>query len=118
MKKIFIIFISFLLSSLIIIQTSANEVTDKNKLFKELALSTTQVENDYSKKYNTTLDLYFNKIRYYKKRNELLILEKKLEPVISKYNKKTYLSLNEKKRFNLLKNIYYRSKVLSLYYVK
>ena len=118
MKKIFLIFISFLLSSLVFIQASASDVTAQNKLFKELALSTTQVENDYSKKYTSTLDLYFNKIRYYKKRNELLILEKKLEPVISRYNKKTYHSLSERKKFNLLKNIYYRSKVLSLYYVK
>ena len=90
MKKIFLIFISFLLSSLVFIQASASDVTAQNKLFKELALSTTQVENDYSKKYTSTLDLYFNKIRYYKKRNELLILEKKLEPVISRYNKKTF----------------------------
>lgn len=118
MKKIFLIFISFLLSSLVFTQVSASDITAKNKLFKELAITTTQVEKDYSKKYNTTLDLYFNKIRYYKKRNELLTLEKKLEPVISKYNKKTYLNINERKKFNLLKNIYYRSKVLSLYYVK
>lgn len=115
MKKIFI---SFLLSFLIFIQVSANEVTEKNKLFKELALTTTQVEKDYSKKYNSTLDLYFNKIRYYKKRNKLLILEKKLEPLIYNYNNKKSLSLNEKKKFNMLKNIYYRSKVLSMYYVK
>ncbi len=118
MKKIFIIFISILLSSVIFLQVSANSSNEKNKLFKNLALSTSQIEKDYSKKYNSTLDLYFNKIRYYKKKNELLILEKKLEPLISEYNKKNYLNLSEEKKFNLLKNIYYRSKILSTYYLK
>lgn len=118
MKKIFLIFITFLLSSLFLNQVSANDISTKNKLFKEITLSNTQIENDYSKKYISTLDLYFNKIRYHKKRSDLIILEKKLEPIILKYNKKNSISIKEQKQFNLIKNIYYRSKILSLYYVK
>lgn len=117
MKKILKIFISSIvvLSSII---WNTNAVDTKDAIFKEIALTTTQVEKDYSKKYNEVLDLYFNKIRYYKKRSDLLILEKKIEPILEKYNKKTFLNAKQKKEFNLIKNIYYRSKVLSLYYVK
>ncbi|MDD2907858.1 MAG: hypothetical protein PHH98_04405 [Candidatus Gracilibacteria bacterium] len=116
MKKLLYIFIGLLFISSSISQTSA--VDTKDAIFKEIALTTTQVEKDYSKKYTETLDLYFNKIRYYKEVNKLKDLENKLEPIIEKYNKKTYLNSTQKKEFNLIKNIYYRSKILSLYYVK
>lgn len=117
MKKILSIFIGNIVV-LISIIPNVNAVNTKDAIFKEIALTTTQIEKDYSKKHNDALDLYFNKIRYYKKRNDLLILEKKLEPLLDKYNKKTVLSIKQKKEFNLIKNIYYRSKILSLYYVK
>ncbi|MDD3145564.1 MAG: hypothetical protein PHV23_05650 [Candidatus Gracilibacteria bacterium] len=117
MKKILSIFTSTIIV-LISITSNAEAVNTKDAIFKEIALTTTQVEKDYSKKYNDVLDLYFNKIRYYKNKSQLDVLEKKLEPLLEKYNKRTYLNLKQKKELNLIKNIYYRSKVLSLYYVK
>lgn len=117
MKKILSILISTIIV-LISITSNAEAVNTKDAIFKEIALTTTQVEKDYSKKYNDVLDLYFNKIRYYKNKSQLDVLEKKLEPLLEKYNKRTYLNLKQKKELNLIKNIYYRSKVLSLYYVK
>jgi len=117
MKKIIIISI-FLFSLIFSSVTNADSVSTKNKLFKEITLTNSNIQKDYWNKYIKTLDLYFNKIRYYNNKNELLELEKKLEPVILKYNKKTTLSIKEQKQFNLIKNIYYRSKVLSTYYIK
>lgn len=117
MKKIILISI-FLFSFMFVCSTNAQWVTTKNKLFKEITLTNSKIQKDYWDKYIKTLDLYFNKIRYYKNRNELLILEKKLEPLMLKYNNKNNLSIKEQKKFNLIKNIYYRSKVLSLYYIK
>lgn len=117
MKKIILISI-FLFSIIFTLSVDAQWVTTKNKIFKEITLSNSKIQKDYWDKYIKTLDLYFNKIRYYKNRNELLILEKKLEPLMLKYNNKNNLSIKEQKKFNLIKNIYYRSKVLSLYYIK
>jgi len=117
MKKIILISI-FLFSFMFVYSTNAEWVTTKNKLFKEITLGNSKIQKDYWNKYVKTLDLYFTKIRYYNNRNELLNLEKKLEPIIVKYNNKSNLSLKEQKQFNLIKNIYYRSKVLSNYYIK
>lgn len=117
MKKIILISI-FLFSLIFSSLANADSVTIKNKLFKEITLTNSKIQKDYWDKYVKTLDLYFNKIRYYKNRNELLILEKKLEPLILKYNNKNNLSIKEQKQFNLINNIYYRSKVLSLYIIK
>ncbi len=95
---------------------SANNT--QNKIFKELNITTTQVQKDYWKKLNESLDLYFNKARYYNSRNQLLSLENALEKSLVKYKQKDYLTLNQRKKYNLLQNMYYRSKILTLYYVK
>ncbi|MDD3793191.1 MAG: hypothetical protein PHI37_00050 [Candidatus Gracilibacteria bacterium] len=117
MKK-FLIISLFIFSLMFTYSASADGVTTKNKLFKEITLSNSKIQKDYGNKYIKALDLYFTKIRYYNNKNELLNLEKKLEPIIVKYNNKSNLSIKEQKQFNMIKNIYYRSKVLSNYYLK
>jgi len=122
MKKIILfsifLFSIFLFSLIFSNVTNADNVSTKNKLFKEITLTNSKIQKDYWNKYIKTLDLFFNKIRYYNNKNELLDLEKKLEPIILRYNNKSTLSIKEQKQFNLIKNIYYRSKVLSVYYLK
>ena len=111
--------LKILLLSLILINfwiASADKT--KNQIFKELAITTTQVEKDFWKKINQWLDNYFIKARYYKNKEELIELEKKIEPLLVKYKNKSYLNRKERKEFNILQNIYYRSKVLTLYYIK
>jgi len=119
MKNILKIIVTIILITVFSSQASAT--SSKNQIFKELAITTTKIEEDYNSKwikYNKALDNYFIKMRYYKKRSDLKKLEDKLEPILEKYNNKSYLSPKEEKEFNLIKNIYYRSKILSLYYIK
>lgn len=108
-------------SSLFIMFFSNNQVSaasTQNKIFKELNITTTQVQKDYWKKIVESLDLYFNKARYYDDRSQLLTLENALENSLVKYKQRSYLTINQRKKYNLLQNMYYRSKILTLYYIK
>lgn len=110
--------ILLILSLIIVNFSSASANKTKNQIFKELAVTTTQVEKDFGVKINKWLDDYFIKARYYKNKSELIELEKKIEPILVKYKNKSYLNRKERKEFNILQNIYYRSKILTLYYIK
>lgn len=110
--------ILLILSLILVNLSSVSANKTKNQIFKELAITATQVEKDFWVKINKWLDDYFIKARYYKNKDELIQLERKIEPILVKYKNKTYLNRKERKEFNILQNIYYRSKILTLYYIK
>lgn len=116
MKKLIISLWILIISLLLVSNTFANNT--QNKIIKELAITSSQVEKDYWKKLNHNLEQYFLWIKYYNKIDELNKLENSLEKVLLKYQEKWYLNINDRKKYNLLQNMYYRAKILSLYYVK
>ncbi len=117
MKKI-------LISSIVLLWITFNFINysyannDEIKVFKQMAITTTQVEEDYWKAVNKALDNYFMDARYKKDIVKLNKLEERLEKSLIKYKEKSFLNFNDRKKYNLLQNIYYRSKYITIYYNK
>jgi len=117
MKKILISFIVlFWMIFNFINYSHANN--DEIKVFKQMAITTTKVEEDYWKAINKALDNYFMDARYKKDITKLNKLEERLEKSLIKYKEKSFLNFNDRKKYNLLQNIYYRSKYITIYYNK
>ncbi len=116
MKKIIISLSVLILSFLLVPNTFADNT--QNKIKKQIAITNSKVEDDYGKELSYKVDQYFLWIKYYNKVEELNKLEDSLEKAILKYKEKSYLNINDRKKYNLLQNMYYRAKVLSIYYTK
>lgn len=118
-KKIFVSLLILIVSTSSVI-ASNNPLDDKtkNKLTKEIFVTTAQVNKDFWKELTEKLDTYFVNIRYHKDKESIEQLNKALEPLLEKYNKKTVLNENEKKTHNLVKNLFYRWTLISKYYIQ
>ena len=119
MQKIIKLISVLIIGSLFISNANAisNSELTQNKLTKEVAMTTSQLENDYWDEVTKYLDDYFSNIRYFDDKESLEKIINVLEPIIANYSKKWALTLQEKKAENLFKNIYYRSQLILMYYV-
>lgn len=116
MKKILTSLIIIALNFLIINQSSAENL--ENKLYKQVSITSKQVEKDYWKKVNAKIVSQFVMYRYTKNITFLNKLEIALKSWIRSLNSKDILSRNEKKKLNFYNNLYYRSKLLLDYNLK
>ena len=117
MKKIVILLVSLFISLSVISQSNAWTNTE-NKLYKQVSITSKQVEKDYWKIAVSKIRDQFIMYRYTKNTVFLNKLEKALKSWIQKLNSKKILSVNQRKKLNLYNNIYYRTKLLLDYNLK
>ena len=115
MKTIKLLMISLICSLFIFKWINAESNNLKFKLYKQIALSSKQIINDYWKKVNNKITKIFIKYRYTENKIILNKINKKLKKILSKIDKNAVLSRKQKKKINLFKNILYRSEVLLRY---
>ncbi|MDP2089998.1 MAG: hypothetical protein Q8K30_00240 [Candidatus Gracilibacteria bacterium] len=115
MKKIALLIISLLFSSIIFTGVSAAE--SEAKLYKDAILSTNKIKTDYinGKDLVKKIEKAFNKFRYDKDRVKAQNIQNIVKKGIDKLNTKTNLTSDERKKLNLYNNIYYRTLLLLNY---
>jgi len=116
MKKILLLIMSLLISSLVINYSYASSL--ENKLYKSVSITKIQIEKDYSKNVNKKIVYIFAKYRYLKDKTTLNKLGILLKNKIRVLNKKSFLTMIEKKKLNLYNNLYYRTILLLKYNLK
>ncbi len=118
MKKISLLFISIIISSIIFSWVYAIDL--EKKLYKDTILSANKIELEYKnwKDLNKKIEKIFIKYRYEKNIKTVLNLQNILKQQILKINSKSNLTRNDKKVLNLYNNIYYRTILLLDYQLK
>lgn len=118
MKKIALLIISLFYSFIIYNWVQADEV--EKKLYKDTILSTTKIKNDYANG-SVLVDKIgkiFMKYRYNQDRATVKNLQNLVKKNIDKLTAKETLTVDEKKKLNLFKNIYFRTVLLLDYQLK
>ena len=115
MKKIALLIIALLFSSIIFTWVFANETSAK--LYKDTILSTNKIKTDYSngKDLVKKIEKAFNKYRYDKDRAKAQNLQNIVKKGIDKMMSQKYLTSDDKRKLNLYNNIYYRTLLLLNY---
>ncbi len=115
MKKIALLIIALLFSSIIFTWVSAAE--SQAKLYKDAILSTNKVKTDYSngKDLIKKIERAFNKFRYDRDRVKAQNIQNVVKKGIDKLMSQKYLTSDDKKKLNLYNNIYYRTLLLLNY---
>lgn len=109
MKKIILIISLFFLFSIQFVIASNTNIN--YEVFKKAIISRSYVRNNFKdwEKILIKIELYFNNIRKYRDIIKLKNLNNKTWELLIKFRKKEILTITEKKAFELVKNLYYRS---------
>ncbi|PZM84924.1 hypothetical protein DLH72_02735 [Candidatus Gracilibacteria bacterium] len=117
MKKLLL---SVFLSLFIFSNSFANSKQEELKLYKAIIVSKNKIEKDFTdgKIYNKAIDNLFTELRISRNKTKIDDLERRLTNAISKFSGKTYMTAKEDREYNLVLNLYYRTKLLKEYILK
>ena len=105
-------------SSTIALDTATSSSSEA-ELYKAIILSRAKIERDFSNwdYYNRIITNFFTDLRLKKDHRIIDDLENRLNRIIANYSWR-YLNYQEEKAYNLVLNIYYRTRLLKYYILK